>query len=153
MYIMYYIHIIKCSGCKNKYDKTHFIDNIGKQFHTCNNCRSRIKHVKEYIKENTIEQTKKWKEDNKEYVSFMNKLYRETKNMSKEDRNLYIYQTKKNANIENKVIGKKSLHRKNHTFENDIDDKRCSVKTCKWTPLIEYNYSSKTWDNLRTTCK
>ena len=41
----------KCSGCKNKYDKTHFIDNIGKQFHTCNNCRSRIKHVKEYIKE------------------------------------------------------------------------------------------------------
>jgi len=144
--------MIKCSGCKNKYNKTYFIDYIGKEYNTCNKCRERFKNSNKDTC-NTNEQSRKWKEDNKEYVSFMNKLYRDTKNMSKEDRHIYIIHAKKEANIENKVIGKESIHRKNHTFENDIEGKRCSVETCKWKPLSEYNYSSKTWDNLRTTCK
>ena len=31
--------------------------------------------------------------------------------------------------------------------------KHCSVPECGWKPLTEYNFSSKKWDNLRTTCK
>jgi hypothetical protein len=141
-----------CSGCRSNYPKTDFVNKAGKQLATCNKCRIRKKNSNSDNSKKE-EQTKNWKENNKEYISYMNKIYRQTKDLEKEERNILIEKLKKEYGFENKVVGNESNHRKEHTTVDNIIGKECSVENCGWHPLIEYNNSSTSWDKLRTTCK
>ena len=65
-----------------------------------------------------------------------------------------IFTEIKRANqIEDKVKGRPSAHRKIHFEVDGVVGKNCSVPECGWKPLTEFNFSSQKWDRLRTTCK
>lgn len=100
-----------------------------------------------------IEDNNDWKKRNLHHIKLYNEFYRNYKHLPKEERNIIFEQIKKSNNIENKVIGIPSKHRKLHEEINGIMGKLCSVKGCGWKPLIEYNFKHNSWDKLRTTCK
>ena len=144
---------MKCNGCNKEFPESCFISNRGLKTTNCLNCRQRYNKSKEKHKEKQLESTNTWKENNSEYVSFMNTLYNQTKDMPTDERKLLTEKLKKENGYENQVVGKPSNHRKEHYTKDDIVGKDCSISGCGWKPLTDFNYDINKWDKLRTTCK
>lgn len=147
------IYMRKCTSCGKQCEDSQFVSSRGFNTSTCLKCRERYNRSRNKNKEKQEEATQEWKQKNKEYISLMNSIYRNTKGMSKEDRKILIREIKKEKNITSKCKGIPSNHRKLHTEQNGIIGKICSVPECGWKPLIDYNQKTKAWDNLHSTCK
>lgn len=142
-----------CTQCKKELPLDQFTSTQNIERVTCNKCRERGQRCRNKHLEERMENTKTWKQKNKEYVKLMNEFYRSTSTLPKEDRLVLKEEFKKKHGIENKVLGIPSEHRKNHYEHNGIVGKDCSVPQCGWKPLTEYNFRYNSWDQLRTTCK
>lgn len=97
--------------------------------------------------------TIEWKNKNKASIQLYNEFYRKHSHLSHEERELMWTKIKEQHNIQDNVRGQASRHRKPHIEMNGVQGKHCSVSGCGWKPLTAFNYSSKSWDQLRTTCK
>ena len=140
----------QCSRCKRELDDNQFVCKRGLITVTCANCREKLMKRNS---EKKIEATKKWREKNKEYISFLNNFYCQTIDLDKPTRKILLQKLKIENNFENQVLGKPSKHRKPHYLKNGILGKECSVKFCGWKSLSDFNVSSTHWDKLRVTCK
>jgi predicted nuclease with TOPRIM domain len=87
--------MLKCNSCRKDFDDSHFMSNKGLQTLNCLSCRQRYNKSKEKHVEKQANSTKLWKENNSEYISFMNSLYNKTKDMPKDERKLLIEKLKK----------------------------------------------------------
>jgi len=138
-----------CSRCKKEKEESCFKnEKNSKIYKQCKECRDYNKNKKLYD-ENKEENSKKWKEENKERVHLYN-LYQ--KNL-KEGKESNWEQILLDHGLEvNKVIGKPSPHRKQHIFnENGEEGKECS--SCKlWKKVEFFCKSSQNWDGLRHDC-
>lgn len=136
----------KCSSCNFEGSiKEYFTSKYNKESKTCLKCRergikSRLKH-----KEERQENSRQWRKNNKDRVSLYNKHYNDEDNEKSWD------EIKKENDIKNNVEGQASKHRKLHYKVEGIIGKKCSKG--EWQSLSNYNYNSKHWDMLRTTCK
>lgn len=143
----------KCNRCKKILKLLEF-QKDGKELNNCNECREKIR---EYRSQKNTEKIKelneKYKAENKDRIKLMNLFYRSTKNFSDEEKKILKEQFQKEHGIISTIINQPSKHRKEHSFQNDIEGKECSVPNCGWHPLTEYNNSSLDWDGLRKTCK
>ena len=142
-----------CTRCKKEKEEISFKNDKNKIYKQCNDCREYNRNKK---KENETENTekkqeanKKWKEENKERIRLYNQHQRDLK-LGKESNWEEIL--KENGLGENKVIGKPSPHRKEHSFnEEGVEVKECS--SCKlWKNVELYCKNKNSWDHLRNEC-
>lgn len=154
MIILFIKMSICCNRCKKEKDETCFKNDKNKLFKQCSDCREYNRNKKKEIEPNQVnkkqETNKKWKEENKVRIHLYNQHQRDLK-AGKESNWEQIL--KENELEENKVIGKPSPHRKQHSFnEEGIEGKECS--SCKsWKKLELYCKNKNTWDQLRHECK
>lgn len=93
--------MLTCSSCLVKRPESNFINDIGKQYATCSKCRTKKRNNKS---EKQLEQSKNWKIQNAEYVSYMNSIYNKTKHLDKVERAKIIEKYKEEYGFKNKTI-------------------------------------------------
>lgn len=143
----------KCTQCKKEFPLDKFMGKNNATTATCVECRERSMRCRVKHLEKRKESTKAWKEKNKDYIQRMNEFYRTTTSLSGDEKAILWVEFKKKHNIQDKVRGQPSQHRKPHYQQGEIMGKDCSIAECGWNPLQEYNYNRNSWDKLRTTCK
>lgn len=143
----------KCTRCRKEKPIELFQKN-GKILGNCLPCREyKAKRDRERKKDpvqkaKILEQKRKWAEKNKKHISDYNKHYKDVQVGNNSDWD----KIKKDNGHSTGPLGKQSKTRKQHVTKDGVEGKHCSK--CKdWHPLDNYNYSSKSWDELRTTCK
>lgn len=137
-----------CTQCQNTLEDDQFMRGDA-YTSTCRPCRGRGMRCRMKYKDDRDQMTKTWKKNNADYIRLYNEFYRTSTNLPHEERRLLLEKVKQENQIPDKRLGTPSPHRKLHTDVNGIMGKFCSVATCGWQPLTEFNFKKNAWDNLR----
>ena len=133
----------KCTQCRQEREEASFLCARGRERKTCERCRTRSVRSRNKHKERRRENSRAWREKNKERVQIYNEMYRN------DGRDWEAVKTKNN--IPDSEFGP-SAHRKLHSEQNGEAGKTCSACN-EWKVLKGFYRMKCHWDGLRTECK
>lgn len=142
----------RCRRCEKEKESHYFLKNLKycqKILKHCSDCREYIQKIREKRSEIHKESHKRWREENEKTIRLYSKHYKNIEKGIPSD----WEDIKEINNIENRIIGYPSEHRKDHEIDlNHNIQKECSECFIS-KDLNEFNQSKRNWDKKKSICK